>query len=354
MDRQLFYEKHDENGHSILEALSPVIRLALTEYQSTEIKQALENVIETILADTSDFPNRVQGSVVESYMITILESVKHFSFAFQELASKRVSSKITSIQGVMLDIHIFEGHHLPCQSAINKNANTCFIPYSSQYPDFDFFLWDSEIRRLRMVQVTIQIPMTSHEPLKQQRIVAWTECLEIKLDQVDILWIVPDQCVPQSGFEVLLLKGGIHSNLVKFSALFDQFPALKKFRPVPPFRQTKCTQRGPQESAKAALSAVDSEKIDASCSRCSEEKGYGKHKPESQGAGRAEASAEAWPPTAAGGSKIDASAADAERAITATEQSASLAIQRGKRRAESEAQGAKTRSRALNDNQERI
>ena len=223
MDRQIFEIVSGEKGDKIIQALNPVARRALLGYHGQGIKSSLELVAELVF--DGDYTNDTKGRIIEKYLITMLEISQRFSFKSKR-TTKTGLSAVKSIQKMVniKDIIHFSGNNLPLRSLFNQRLVTLFVPKSSNYPGFDFFIWNPVDEVLMGFQVTIKNPFTSHPKIDEARgnCERWLDFCFDKLNKkpMEVYWIIPGSCVGK--------PKNFKDRVILLEDLCDDFPLFNK------------------------------------------------------------------------------------------------------------------------------
>ena len=205
--------------------MNPVARDALIAYHGVGLLSNLRMVAELVL-ENPEYTNDMKGRIVEKYVITEIEICKKFSFLSRKKIQQGMSTVAPRSQTFELqDIVHFSGQKLPKVSRFNKKLTTIFIPDSSNYPGFDFFIWDSQELKILGFQVTVANPFIKHSKIDGvPNCVSWVEFCGAE-HAMDIYWIIPEACIPITSSE----KAVGHS-VITFEDLRNDYPALSKLK----------------------------------------------------------------------------------------------------------------------------
>jgi hypothetical protein len=229
MDRQLFDIMEDgDAGNDIITVLNPVARQALILFHGKSFVTSLALVAENVLKGT-DYNNSMKGKISEMYVTTMLEVLKLFNFQFRKavdiskigLSNDDPVRRNIEIKSV---VHFFS-NKLPPKTSFHKNNTTLFVPESPNYPEFDFFLWDSTRQLLMGFQVTVCNPFSRHPKMTNSQI--WQQfCFGDSDEQppspMEMYWVVPKCCVGKDHESV------VNDFIILFEDLINDFPALGK------------------------------------------------------------------------------------------------------------------------------
>lgn len=224
MDRQVLQLVKTHRG-KMIEALTPVSRMALIgSHKNSGISSSVLLVAETALRDPS-YTNSLKGQVVESYIRTMLQTSKMFSFTFRK--AKNLGSNTgngTKLHYTFFDVVNFTGTGIPPPATFKRAATTIFLPLSSTYPQYDLLLWDAKGSKLLGFQVAVKRPFLNHVPMNPESALSkkWRSFCSANADPVDMecYWVIPEKCV-----------GGNYAacpdNVIFFEDLYNDYPALR-------------------------------------------------------------------------------------------------------------------------------
>jgi hypothetical protein len=225
MDRQLFDIIQDDNGDALITALNPIARRALLGYHGLSLTDSLGMVAELVLK-RGDYTNDTKGRIVEKYIVTLLELSRLFTFSYRKTTNNGLSQRVANKHTIEItDIVRFPGMTIPIASSFNPRVTSLFIPECSNYPGFDFFLWESKRKVLMGFQITLQKPFTSHRKMNGagDNCQRWKElCFgDSNHKGMELYWIIPRSCVGTNTAEV-------KDYVILLDELHDTFPALRK------------------------------------------------------------------------------------------------------------------------------
>jgi len=223
MDFQLFDIETDNDNSKTIVAINPVARDAIITYHGKGLFPSLALVAEVIFSGR-EYTNDFKGRLTEKYITTVIEIQKRFMFQFRVTTDSGLLNSISTFKNIeIIDVLHFTGNKLPQRSSFDSLKTTLFIPKSSNYPGFDFLIWESN-GILSAYQVTVMKPFTSHQKINaaSDHCKSWLDfCFEAKdKNPIEIYWIIPQSCLGTPR------NSGI--NLILIDEMYDDFPAFKK------------------------------------------------------------------------------------------------------------------------------
>jgi hypothetical protein len=144
---------------------------------------------------------------------------KFKSFRFFTDRNGNLSRKSMSVRIMLQDVVRFPTNDLPPVTSFKSIRTTIFVPGSSNYPGFDFFVWDSKRNKLLAFQVTVTNPFTEHKKLDSSAVLANIEKWKgfCRTDLVELHWIIPKSCWRTSI--------ACHDNVVFFEDIYEDLIA---------------------------------------------------------------------------------------------------------------------------------
>jgi hypothetical protein len=225
MHYQIFDIVKDNSGQKLIISMNPVARDALIAYHGVGLLSNLRMVAELVL-ENPDYTNDMKGRILEKYVITEIEICKRFSFLSRKKIQQGMSTASNKQTFQLQNIIHFGGQNLPSIiSRFNKKLTTLFIPDSSNYPGFDFFIWDPQALKILGFQVTVVNPFIKHSKIDVfPNCISWVEFCGTE-NAMDIYWIIPGACVP-NGYS----KKAVGHSVILFEELQNDYPALSKLK----------------------------------------------------------------------------------------------------------------------------
>ena len=188
MDKQLMCIMQDK-----ICALNPLCHEVLLDCHAVHVQDPLNLVTSSVLSDEGRYTNDMKGRVLEQYLIHMTRL--NMAYYFLADSSTGKDSRKTTFAGEISKVVRFKGMSLPAASSFSRLQTTLFVPFSSQYPRLNYFIWDSRAGKLFAVQVTFRGPMSKHKKPEADIISSWARFVQVKASDVLVLWVVPSESV---------------------------------------------------------------------------------------------------------------------------------------------------------------